>query len=119
MGAGDVWSTTGDVAKWDAALAARSLLSETSWQAMLARHAAIDDLAEGASPVRTDGYGYGWFTGSVSGLPVRYHPGDNPGFHALNGWIPDLAARVIIMSNEQAASIPELAGEILASVLAS
>ena len=76
-----------------------SLLSETSWQAMLARHVAMHDPAEDASPVRTDGYG--WFTGTASGLPVRYHPGDNPGFRALNGWIP------------------ELAGEILAAALAS
>jgi hypothetical protein len=49
---------------------------------------------------------------------VRYHPGENPGFRALNGWIPDLAARVIVMSNEQSASIPDLAGEILAAALA-
>ncbi len=67
--------------------------------------------------MRTDGYDYGWFTGSVSGLPVRHHPGDNPGFRALNGWIPDLAARVIAMSNEQSTSIPD-AGEMLAAALA-
>jgi CubicO group peptidase (beta-lactamase class C family) len=40
-GAGDIWSTTGDMARWDAALATPGLLSADSLRAMFAPHAAV------------------------------------------------------------------------------
>ena len=65
MGAGDVWSTAGDLARWDQALASGEILTDASRQAMLAVHAPID--GDNDRLVRTDGYGYGWCVGSVSG----------------------------------------------------
>lgn len=43
MGAGDVWSTAGDLARWDRALASGEILAGASRQAMLAVHAPVDD----------------------------------------------------------------------------
>jgi CubicO group peptidase (beta-lactamase class C family) len=117
MGAGDVWSITGDMAKWDAALMSRSLLSAQSWDDMLARQAVIDDPEARTGTAIADGYGYAWFTGTVSGLPVRLHHGDNAGFRALNAFIPDLAVRVIVMSNENATDLEQVAAEMLADLL--
>ena len=65
MGAGDVWSTAGDLARRDQALASGEILTYASRQAMLTVHAPVDDDDDGL--VRTEGYGYGWFIGSVSG----------------------------------------------------
>ena len=54
---------------------------------MLTVHAHVDDDDDGL--VRTEGYGYGWFIGSVSGgHRVIYRTGNNVGFLALNAWFP-------------------------------
>ena len=39
IGTGDIWSTTADLARWDAALAAPGLLTAQSLQAMFTPHA--------------------------------------------------------------------------------
>jgi CubicO group peptidase (beta-lactamase class C family) len=119
MGAGDIWSTAGDMAKWNAAIADRQLLSDASWAAMLTSHCPVDDAQGTASTVVTDGYGYGWFTGSLSGRQVFYHTGGNAGFRTVNGWIPAESARVTILTNEETTDIGALAGQVLAIALAS
>lgn len=99
MGAGDVWSTVGDLALWDQALASGEILADASRQAMLAVQASLDD-DDGL--VRTEGYGYGWFIGCISGgRRVIYHPGDNAGFVAVNAWFPDEEVRLAVFSNEE------------------
>jgi len=95
MGAGDVWSTVGDLARWDRALASGEILTEASRQAMFAVHAPVDD-DDGL--VRTKGYGYGWYIGSVSGEHrVIYHPGDNADFLAANAG--SLRTRYVLLSS--------------------
>jgi hypothetical protein len=64
---------------------------------MLTSHATAEDPAGGAGPVITEGYGYAWCAGTVSGLRVFFHTGGNAGFRSPNGWIPDLTARVIVL----------------------
>src|SRR6202041_282689 len=70
MGTGRIAGTGGDLARWDRALAAGELLSEASRRAMFTVQVPIED-DDGV--VRTEGYGYGWFIGSVSGRPAYYH----------------------------------------------
>ena len=48
-----------------------------------------------------DGYGYGWFVGTVTGRRVYFHPGDNPGYLAFNAWLPDDDTRLAVLVNEE------------------
>jgi len=99
MGAGDVWSTVGDLARWDRAVASGRILSEPSRRAMLTVQAPID-ARDGL--IRTEGYGYGCFVGRASGgRRVVYHTGDNAGFVAVNVWFPDDDVRLVVVSNEE------------------
>jgi CubicO group peptidase (beta-lactamase class C family) len=59
MGAGDIWSTAGDLARWDQALASGEILAAASRQAMLAVHTPVDGRDR---LIRTEGYGYGWYS---------------------------------------------------------
>ena len=118
LGAGDVWSTTGDLAKWNAAVARRMLLSDASWQAMLAAQWPVEDPPGDAGELVTDGYGYAWFTGSLAGLRVLYHPGDNPGYAAVIAWLPGEDIRLVLLTNEDTSSIQELAIAALGAAFA-
>jgi CubicO group peptidase (beta-lactamase class C family) len=112
-GTGDVWSTAPDLARWDRALAAGEILSPASRQAMLTVHAAASD----DDPViRTEGYGYGWYIGSLRGEhPMLYHTGDNPGFRSLNVWFPRDEVRLVLLSNEETTAIGPLMAELIAA----
>jgi CubicO group peptidase (beta-lactamase class C family) len=100
MGAGDVWSTVGDLARWDRALASGQFLADASRQAMLTVRAPIADPGDGL--VRTEGYGYGWFIGRASGgRRLIYHTGKNDGFVAVNAWFPEDDVRLVVFSNEE------------------
>jgi CubicO group peptidase (beta-lactamase class C family) len=125
MGAGDLWSTAGDIGRWDSALAAGSILSEVSRRAMLQDQAGSSlDIGAGTdtddkdSPITVDGYGYGWFIGTALGRRVIFHPGDNAGFGSLNAWFPDEDLRVIVLSNEEATDVEGVAVELLTSLTA-
>ncbi|NGN64927.1 beta-lactamase family protein [Streptomyces sp. A7024] len=95
MGAGDIWSTTGDLLRWDQALATDGLLGSESRRLLFTSHAPTG--FEG----QLDAYGYGWQLGRIAGHAVRCHSGDNAGFKAFNAWFPDLSAYVIVLANNQ------------------
>jgi CubicO group peptidase (beta-lactamase class C family) len=99
MGAGDAWSTTRDLAPWNATLAMPgALLSEATLRMMFTPYATMpDDWA----PLPDVHYGYGWIIGAMQGRPIRFHPGDNAGFNALNVYAPDCNASVILLSNDE------------------
>ncbi len=98
-GAGDVWSTTRDLARWNIALATPgALLSEASLRMMFTPYAAMPD---GWVPLPDLHYGYGWIIGAMQGRPIRFHPGDNAGFNALNVYAPGCKASVILLSNDE------------------
>ena len=113
-GAGDVWSTAGDLVRWDRALASGEILGDASRQAMLTVQAPIAHGGDGL--VRTEGYGYGCFIGRVSGgRRVLYHTGDNDGFVAVNAWFPDDDVRLAVVSNEETTDLLAIIGEAVAT----
>jgi hypothetical protein len=57
------------------------------------------------------------FTGTFAGRPAHYHPGDNPGYQSLACWIPDQAASIVILVNDEAASITGLLRQLLPAAL--
>jgi CubicO group peptidase (beta-lactamase class C family) len=113
MGAGDVWSTVGDLARWDRAVASGRILAESSRRAMLSVQAPID-APDGL--IRTEGYGYGCFIGrDADGRRVIYHTGDNAGFVAVNVWFPDDDVRLAVVSNEETTDLMAIIRQAMAT----
>ncbi|WP_199736987.1 serine hydrolase domain-containing protein [Micromonospora solifontis] len=96
MGAGDVWSTTGDLLAWLEVLRAGRLLDEPYRTLMLTARAPT-----GRGP-REDGYGYGWFTGTLAGEPWFHHSGQNAGFLSFAGCLPASRRRIVLLTNSEA-----------------
>jgi CubicO group peptidase (beta-lactamase class C family) len=116
-GTGDIWGTAGDLTRFTAALHSGELIAESSLRAMCTAHAPIDDDEEGEPRLATTGYGYGMFTGIFAGRAAYYHPGDNPGYQSLACWIPDRAASIVILVNDETASITGLLRQLLPAAL--
>jgi CubicO group peptidase (beta-lactamase class C family) len=113
-GTGDIWSTAADLASFTAALHAGNLITNESLHAMLTPHAPLDDDDE---TLITTGYGYGMFTGTYAGQPAYYHPGDNPGYLSFSGWLPDQAASLVVLANDESVSITDLLRQLLPTAL--
>jgi len=116
-GTGDIWSTAGDLTRFTAALHGGQLLAASSLRAMCTAHAPLHDEDGGEPRLTTTGYGYGMFTGTFAGHPAWYHPGDNPGYQSFACWIPDRAASIVILVNDEAASITGLLRQLLPAAL--
>jgi CubicO group peptidase (beta-lactamase class C family) len=119
LGAGDIWSTAGDLARYDAALGSGAFLTSATRRAMCTPHGRLGD-QEGAGGWgdgwwRYDGYGYGWFVGTVAGRPVYFHPGDNPGYQAFNAWLPGEDLSVVVLTNDEMVDIKRLLKRLLGS----
>jgi CubicO group peptidase (beta-lactamase class C family) len=104
LGAGDIWTTTRDLARWDAALAAPGLLSAGSLESMFAPQATVPDevVREVSADLSGVRYGYGWFIGEVEGHRLWFHPGENAGFHSISMLLRDDEAMVLLLLNEEA-----------------
>jgi CubicO group peptidase (beta-lactamase class C family) len=116
-GTGDIWSTTGDLTRFTAALHSGELVAASSLRAMCTAHAALDDDDDGEPRLTTTGYGYGMFTGTFAGHAACYHPGDNPGYQSFACWLPDRAASIVILVNDEAVNITGLLRQLLPAAL--
>ena len=116
-GTGDIWSTTADLTRFTAALHFGELVAASSLRAMCTAHATLDDDDDGEPRLATTGYGYGTYTGTFAGHSVCYHTGDNPGYLSFACWIPDLAASIVILVNDEAVNITGLLRQLLPAVL--
>ena len=119
MGAGDVWSTVGDVLRWDEALASPGFLSDQALRSMTLRHATLptpDHLEEG-SRIEADGYGYAWYLGRFGEHRVVAHPGDNAGFRALNLLLPDDNVKLVMLVDDEQSELASTAQELIQQVL--
>ena len=105
-GAGDLVSTTGDLAKWNALLDAQSVLAIESYAQMWANQA----LADG-SP---SGYGFGWFVSPVRGHRAQEHSGGTAGFSSDILRLPDDRVTVIVLTNSYDANPAGMASHIAA-----
>jgi D-alanyl-D-alanine carboxypeptidase len=90
-GAGGLQSTAGDLVKWDAALAAGTLLPAAS----LAQMGTPPALPGGAR----SGYGMGWVSQTINGHRLLWHNGSLPGAMSFLGRFPDDHLTVILLSN--------------------
>jgi CubicO group peptidase (beta-lactamase class C family) len=116
-GTGDIWSTARDLTRFTAALHCGELITTSSLGMMCTAHACIDDDDDEEPRLTTTGYGYGMFTGIFAGSAAFYHPGDNPGYQSLACWIPDRAASVVILVNDEATNVTSLLRQLLPAAL--
>jgi CubicO group peptidase (beta-lactamase class C family) len=112
-GTGDIWSTASDLTRFTAALHSGQLVSASSLRAMCTAHAALDDSDEGEPRLITTGYGYGMYSGLFAGRAAYYHNGDDPGYLSVACWIPDEAASIVILLNDEGASITDLLRQLI------
>ncbi len=89
-GAGDIVSTTRDLAKWDAALFSGKIVDAADLKLMT---------SPGPFPAWGGGYGFGWAIDSHDGFSRFWHPGETNGFVAANMVYPTLDEDVIVLCN--------------------
>jgi CubicO group peptidase (beta-lactamase class C family) len=105
FGAGDIWASANDVAKWDLALLDGKLLSPDSHRAL----ATARTLANGKS----SGYSCGWSVGLNRNEVVLQHGGWVGGFHTRNVIVPRKKSAVIILTNDEYTRVTGIADKIL------
>ncbi|GGQ55649.1 hypothetical protein GCM10010166_26190 [Couchioplanes caeruleus subsp. azureus] len=103
MGAGDVWSTTGDMVRWMSRLCAGDVLGEPWRTLMLTARAAT-----GRADEHSRGYGYGWFVGCYDGEPWFQHSGHNAGYQTFAACLPRSDRRIVVLCNSEAMDAPAL-----------
>lgn len=117
LGTGSIWSTVGDLARWDRALADGEILSGAARRTMFTVHVPAED-DDGL--IRTVGYGYGWYIGSASGgRRICYHTGDAPGFRSITAWFPDDSVRLAVLSNEDGTDVAAIAFDLIRTAFPS
>jgi CubicO group peptidase (beta-lactamase class C family) len=90
---GSLYSTVLDLAKWDQALWAGTVLTHDE----LARAWTIDALKDGGSPLLH--YGYGWEINSLRGHPVIEYDGNWAGFQSAMARYEDRHLTVVVLTN--------------------
>jgi CubicO group peptidase (beta-lactamase class C family) len=87
-----IWTTTGDLEKWDRSFSTTKILSRRSQQEMLTGYIHIPGAPS------TDFYGYGWEIEYGLHLLV-FHDGGNPGFSTYNRTFPNDKLDIIVFTN--------------------
>ena len=116
LGVGNLYSTVGDLQRWDEALDRGTLLSATVVSSMLAVHAKCPEPSEAGAwacpSTSTVGYGYGWFV-AQSPLGLRNeHSGGVDGFAAMNAIYPERRLHVVVLANSQATDVTGISAEV-------
>ena len=88
--AGGLYSTVGDLYKWDQALYTDRLVSKETLDTIFTSMVSIPDLG---------GYGYGWTISQQSGHRVIWHSGGFPGFVSQINRYPDDQVTIIVLTN--------------------
>jgi CubicO group peptidase (beta-lactamase class C family) len=101
-GAGSLYTTAGDLAAFDAALASGRLLSPATQKVMYTRH------TEGGTP-----WAYGWALGEQGGKLFPWHKGDINGYTAAFVRQVHRGEVIVILSNLEGADLTPLRQKIL------
>jgi CubicO group peptidase (beta-lactamase class C family) len=109
VGAGGLWTTVDDLARWDAAF-----YDEGSLASRLARRGALDD----GTPIH---YGWGLSVRTHRGQPIQSHGGGFPGWTAKMVRFPAQRTTVLVLANGETRDVSAvafaLADEVLADAL--
>jgi CubicO group peptidase (beta-lactamase class C family) len=88
---GGIWSTAGDIAKWDLALMRPGFLTPASREVMFTERILRD-----GTPT---GYAGGLAVAQSGGRTILRHGGATSGFSATNVFVPEDTAAVVLLSN--------------------
>jgi CubicO group peptidase (beta-lactamase class C family) len=105
MGAGGIYSTVGDLLKWNIALDNMKLLNENSITRMF-------------TPDRHGSYGFGWFITKEPRLR-EFHEGSDPGFAAFEARYPRDGLLVVVLSNLEDAPVRAVEAKLAEIFLSS
>lgn len=118
LGDGGVYSSLGDLAKWDESLRRHTLLSEAEMTAALTPVQVPSD-----PPVEPDGtpaaYGFGWFLNPWKGHVRMWHYGETAGFRTAIERFTGDGLTVIVLSNRADLDAGKLALKVAGLYLAS
>ncbi|SRR5579871_2181126 len=96
--AGSIYTTVGDLYKWDRALYTRKIMHDSSLQ-------------KAFTPFISN-YGYGWVIDSAYGKKVVMHEGGIPGFASFIARIPTDRICIILLDNKESPGLPKIAENI-------
>ncbi|HET8627650.1 MAG TPA: serine hydrolase domain-containing protein [Thermomicrobiales bacterium] len=118
--AGALYSTVGNMARWDDALERGALISPDLTRAMFTPHAPCPPPGSpGGCLMATDaGYGYGWFIAHEPLGTLRYHVGHIDGYFSFNGLYAEPHLHVVVLSNAEGTDILGI-GRALAALAAA
>ncbi len=98
LGDGGVYSSLDDLAKWDQALAHRTLLREAEMKPAITPVKVSDGSVQ--EPDGTPAaYGFGWFVNSYKGHPRMWHYGETVGFRTTIQRFVDDNLTIIVLCN--------------------
>jgi D-alanyl-D-alanine carboxypeptidase len=100
LGAGDIWASANDLARWDVAFGEGRVLSEAARRAMATPRLTADG--------RGTGYGCGLVARQVAGETVLVHSGWVGGFVAYNAIVPRTRSAVVLLVNDQHVDLGDL-----------
>ena len=96
--AGALYTTVGDLYKWDRALYTGKIISQTSLQ-------------KAFTPYKSN-YGYGWVSDSAWGKKVVEHGGGITGFTSFILRVPEEGTCIIMLDNRQSGALEKMAATI-------
>ena len=94
-GAGNLYSTVGDMYKWNEAVFNDKVLQQSSLKAAFTPV----KLNDGTEPQDMGKYGYGWTISNLRGLREIAHGGGLHGFSSFLTRFPDINATVVVLCN--------------------
>ena len=112
LGDGGVYSNLEDLAKWDAALAAHTLLSEKEMQGALTP-LKLNDQSEPTAEGKPISYGFGWFLDPYKGHARMWHSGSTMGFRTVIDRFTGDKLTVVILCNRTDLDPSELALKVV------
>ncbi|MGD0377367.1 MAG: serine hydrolase domain-containing protein [Streptosporangiaceae bacterium] len=119
-GTGDICSTVGDLARFTTLVQSGALLTGDSLRAMRTVHTPVSgDQGTSDGWLTVEGYGYGCFVGRIAGCAAYVHSGDNPGYQSFAAWLPEPAASIVILANDEAADLERLLRQLVPAALES
>lgn len=106
---GALYSTTEDLYLWEQALFSNAVVSQESWDEMMANTAPMPD--------GLNHYAYGLAILNIAGREVIMHDGRSPGFLSLMMYFPDDELNIIILSNFEGSRLNVLLPMIVETLL--
>jgi CubicO group peptidase (beta-lactamase class C family) len=107
--AGGMYSTVGDMYRWDRGLDQELLLSHSQYRSYFTADAVTQCCLQGE-------YGNGWIFQTQNGRQLIWHNGGLPGVTTYNGRYPASCVDVIVLSNLQSANATQVGKTIGAEV---